>query len=94
MKQTPMPYSANELYQPSDHRLSAMLVPTSAHRGCRVVIVTDLHGRILEFLDRRRYFFFQVAPQLYSRGWVDPVPDPHLSEDLVAPGIEPGPLDL
>jgi hypothetical protein len=32
--------------------------------------------RILGFLDRSRYFFFQVAPQLYSRGWVDPVPDP------------------
>jgi hypothetical protein len=30
------------------------------------------------FLDRSRYFFFQVAPQLYSRGWVDPVPDPLL----------------
>jgi hypothetical protein len=23
-------------------------------------------------------FFYQVAPQLYSRGWVDPVPDPLL----------------
>jgi hypothetical protein len=21
-------------------------------------------------------FFYQVAPQLYSRGWADPVPDP------------------
>jgi hypothetical protein len=30
------------------------------------------------FLDRNRYYFFQVAPQLYSRGWVDPVPDPLL----------------
>jgi hypothetical protein len=28
-----------------------------------------------QFLNRSRYFFFQVAPQLYSRGWVDPVPD-------------------
>jgi hypothetical protein len=36
------------------------------------------HGRILGFLDRSRYFFFQVAPQLYTRGWVDPVPDPLL----------------
>jgi hypothetical protein len=26
------------------------------------------HGRILAFLDRSRYCFFQVAPQLYSRG--------------------------
>jgi hypothetical protein len=24
---------------------------------------------------RSRYFFSQVAPQLYSRGWVDPFPD-------------------
>jgi hypothetical protein len=35
--------------------------------------------RILGFLDRSRYFFFQVSPQLYSRGWVDPVPDPLFS---------------
>jgi hypothetical protein len=30
------------------------------------------------FLNRSRYFFIQVAPQLTSRGWVDPVPDPLL----------------
>jgi hypothetical protein len=34
---------------------------------CRVVIVADPYARILGFLDRSRYFFFQVAPQLYSR---------------------------
>jgi hypothetical protein len=39
---------------------------------------TDPHGCILGFLDRSRYFFFQVAAQLYSRGSVDPVPDPLL----------------
>jgi hypothetical protein len=33
---------------------------------------------VFSFLDRIRYYFFQVAPQLYSRGWVDPVPDPML----------------
>jgi hypothetical protein len=38
----------------------------------------DPHGCILSFLDWSRYYFFQVAPQLYSRGWVDPVPDPLL----------------
>jgi hypothetical protein len=27
------------------------------------------------FLGRSRYFSIQVAPQLSSRGWVDPVPD-------------------
>jgi hypothetical protein len=30
------------------------------------------------FLDRSRYFCIQIAPQLSSRGWVDPVPDPLL----------------
>jgi hypothetical protein len=32
----------------------------------------------LGFLDRSRYFLFEVAPQLSSRGLVDPVPDPLL----------------
>jgi hypothetical protein len=32
----------------------------------------------VSFLDRSRYFFFQVAPHLSSRAWVDPVPDPLL----------------
>jgi hypothetical protein len=58
---------------PSDRRLSAKLVSTFADSGCRVVSMTDPYDRILGFLDRSRYFFFQVAPQLYSRGWVDPV---------------------
>jgi hypothetical protein len=43
-----------------------------------MVSVTDPYGGILGFLDRSRNFFIQVAPQLYSRGWVDPVPDPPL----------------
>jgi hypothetical protein len=55
-----------------------LVTPTFADRGCRVVSATDPHGRILGFLDRSRYYFFQVAPQLYSRGSVDPVPDPLL----------------
>jgi hypothetical protein len=46
----------------------ANLVPTLADRGCRVVSATDPHGCILGFLDRSRYYFFQVAPELYSRG--------------------------
>jgi hypothetical protein len=29
-------------------------------------------------MDRSRYYFFQVAPQLYSRGWVSHVPNPLL----------------
>jgi hypothetical protein len=54
----------------------ATLVPTFADKGYRVASATDPYSRILGFLDRSRYFFFQVAPQLYSRGWVDPIPDP------------------
>jgi hypothetical protein len=39
-----------------------------AVRWCHVVNVTDLYGRMLGFLDWNRYFSFQVALQLYSRG--------------------------
>jgi hypothetical protein len=62
---------------PSDRSLSAKLVPNFVDRGCRMVSTTDPHGRILGFLCQSHYFF-QVAPQLYSRGWVNPVPDPLL----------------
>jgi hypothetical protein len=61
-----------------DHRLLAKVVPTFADRGCHVVSVMDPYDRILGFLDRSRYFFFQVPTRLYSRGWVEPVPDPLL----------------
>jgi hypothetical protein len=50
-----------------------------------MVSTRDPHGRIFGFSDQSRYYFFQVAPQLYSRGLVDPFP-----ENLVEPGIEPG----
>jgi hypothetical protein len=65
-RKTPWPESASEQYR--DRRLSAKLVPTFEDRGCCIVSVTDPCGRILGFLERSRYFFFQVAPQLYSRG--------------------------
>jgi hypothetical protein len=69
------PVSASELYRPSDCRLSAKLVQTFADRWCNMVSVTHLYGRILLFLHRSPYFFSQVARQLYSRDWVDPVTD-------------------
>jgi hypothetical protein len=65
-----------------------------ADRGCNVVSVTNSYGRILGFLDRSRYYFFQVAPQLYSRGWVDSVPDPVLFFSSSAQESNPEPLDL
>jgi hypothetical protein len=61
----------------SDHRLSAKLVPTFEGRGWHMVR-TDPYGRILGIVDRGNYYFFQVAPQLYPKGWVDPVPHPTL----------------
>jgi hypothetical protein len=39
---------------------------TFADRECCVVSATDPHGRILGFLDRSRYYLFQVAQQVYS----------------------------
>jgi hypothetical protein len=55
------------------------------------------------FLDRSCYFSIQVAPQLYSRRWMDPVPDPLLlrksgsagnrTRDLWICGQELWPLD-
>jgi hypothetical protein len=48
--------------------LVAKLVPPSADTGSHVVSTTDSYSRVLESQDRSRYYFFQVAPQLYSRG--------------------------
>jgi CBS-domain-containing membrane protein len=53
---TPWSESVSELYQPSDRRLTAKLVPTFADRGCHVVSVTDPYGHILGFIDWSSYF--------------------------------------
>jgi hypothetical protein len=47
----------------------------------------------LSFIDRNRYFSFQVAPHLSSRGWVDPVPDPLLLRKSGSQESRSGPLD-
>jgi hypothetical protein len=60
--------SASELCRPSDRRLSAKLMRTFTNGKCYVVSTTDPYCRILGFLDRSRYYFFQVARQLYSQG--------------------------
>jgi hypothetical protein len=65
---TPCPESASELHRPSDFRLSEKLVTTFADGESHMVSVTDPYGGILGFPDRSSYFFFQVAPQLYSPG--------------------------
>jgi hypothetical protein len=63
---------------PTERPPLSRTVPTFVDRGCRVVSAKDPHGRIFGFLDRSRYFFFQVPPKLCLRGWVDPIPDPLL----------------
>jgi hypothetical protein len=63
---TPWSESASELYQPNDTRLSAKCQLLWIE-GCSVASETDPYGRNLGFLDRSRYFFFQLAPELYSR---------------------------
>jgi hypothetical protein len=64
-------------------RATAACRPIFADRGCHVVSVTGPYACILGFLDRSRNFFFQVAPQLYSRGSVDSVPDPLLLRKIL-----------
>jgi hypothetical protein len=55
-KKTPIPQSASELYRPIDRHLSEVCANLC---GCCVVSATDPYGRIIGFLDRNRYFFFQ-----------------------------------
>jgi hypothetical protein len=62
---------------PSDRRLSAKLVPTFADRVPRGQRDRSLRPYSW-FSGLEPLVFYQVASQLYSRGWVDPVPDPLL----------------
>jgi hypothetical protein len=73
---TPWPQSTSETEPPPF--VSEVSAKLFADSRCQVVSVTNPYSHILGFLDRSRYYFFQVAPQLYSRGWVDPIPDPLL----------------
>jgi hypothetical protein len=71
----PWSQSASELYRPSDRRLTAKWLPTFSDRG---VPHGQRDGSLRPYSRVSRQeplLFYQVAPQLYSRGWVDPVPD-------------------
>jgi hypothetical protein len=60
-----------------------------------VVSVKDPYGHILGFLDRSSYFFFfkYLLICTHEAVWT-PFQTHYFSENLVVPGIEPGPLDL
>jgi hypothetical protein len=79
----------------SDRRLSAKLVPTLADRGCRVVSATNSTAVDFGFIDRSRYFL-EIAPQLSIITRLSgPRSRPTIPQkNLIAPGIEPGPLNL
>jgi hypothetical protein len=74
----PRPLVANELYRPTASTCRRSYYQLLLVDGFRVVSATGPTVVKLGFLDRTRYFFLQVAPQLSSRGWVDPVPGPLL----------------
>jgi hypothetical protein len=66
------------LYLPSDRRMWTKLVPNLTIEGV-VLSAQQIPTTVnLDFLDPEPLLSIQVAPQLSSRGWVDPVPDPLL----------------
>jgi hypothetical protein len=69
-----------KLHGLSDRRLSAKWLPTFNFCGCKVPR-NQRDGSLRpysRFSRQEPLLFYQVAPQLYSRNWVDPVPDPLL----------------
>jgi hypothetical protein len=58
--------------------MSTKLVPTFADRGCRVVGATGSHGRHSRLSRPEPLIIHSNTSSIYSRGWVDPVPDPLL----------------
>jgi hypothetical protein len=78
-------------------------VPTFAGGRCRVSSAKESLRPYSGFLDWSRYYFFQLGPQLYSRGREDPVSVPPLlrksgrgenrSWDLRISSQKPWPLD-
>jgi hypothetical protein len=87
-KQNLWPDSESKLYRP------AKLVPPFEGRECHLVSAKDPFGCILRLLDRNNYF---SSKQLFSsthEAECTPFHNHYFSENLVAPGIKPGHLDL
>jgi hypothetical protein len=59
-----------------------------------VVSVTDPYGSILGFLDRSGYFSIKKLLSCTHEAEWTPFQTHYFSENLVVPGIEPGPPDL
>jgi hypothetical protein len=74
--------------------LSEKLVPTFEDRECHVVSMTDSYGRILGFLDPSLYFSSKELLNCTHESEWTPFHTHYFSENLIAPKIEPGSLDL
>jgi hypothetical protein len=84
----------SELYRVNYLRLSTKLVATFADRGCRMVSLTDPYVCILASLDRSPTISSKKHLSCtYEAEWT-PFQAHYFSENVVAPGIEPGPPDL
>jgi hypothetical protein len=59
-----------------------------------VVSVTDPYGHILGYLNWSRYFSIKYLFSCTHEAEWTPFQTHYFSENLVAPGIEPGPLYL
>jgi hypothetical protein len=56
-----------------------------------VVSSTDPYSSVHGFLDQSCYFYFKAAP--HEAEWTQ-FQTQYFSNNLVAPGVDPGPLDL
>jgi hypothetical protein len=83
----------NELYRRSS-RLSAKLVSTFADRGCHLVSVTNPYCRNLGFYTGAATFSSKYLLSCIHEAEWTPFQTHYFSDNLVAPGIEPGHLDL
>ena len=81
-------------YSSEEPRLTDKRLLPDGSIGALWLATRYLSALISVFLTGFRYFSYQVATQLSSRDWVDPVPDPILPEKF--PGYSrksnPGPL--
>jgi hypothetical protein len=59
-----------------------------------MVSTTDPYGRILGFLNRSRYYSSKHLVNCTHEAEYTPFQTHNVSENLVVPGIKPGPLDL
>jgi hypothetical protein len=81
-KETPLSESASELYRRSDRHLLAKKVPTFEDRGVSRGQRDVSLRPYWRFSRPKPLLLFQVAPQLYSQGWVDPVPRPTTTQKI------------